>query len=178
MVQGEALFSPTAVCEHPRPFQISPKPSVNSPIMEMNYDAKVRRLLTTGCTFSSPIMQVLHQIEEELHIELLPGTELMADIGSHHFVKSGDKSHRVLVPQPSDDKHDPLNWSLGWKIAAITASSFVTFMQGFGPLSLAPMFGDYIQAFHCTLPDAIQFTGVAILVLGFSNFIWYVCLSP
>jgi hypothetical protein len=127
--------------------------------------------------FSSPIVQVLHQIEEELHIELLPGTELMADFGSHHFVKSGDKSHRVLVPQPSDDKHDPLNWSLNWKIAAITASSFVTFMQGFGPLSLAPMFGDYIQAFHCTLADAVQFTGVAILVLGFSNFIWYVCLS-
>ena len=100
--------------------------------------------------FPLPIVQVLHQIEEELHIELLPGTELMADIGSHHFVKSGDKSHRVLVPQPSDDKHDPLNWSLSWKIAAITASSFVTFMQGFGPLSLAPMFGDYIQAFHCT----------------------------
>jgi hypothetical protein len=127
--------------------------------------------------FSLPIAQVLHQIEEELHIELLPGTEIMADIGSHHFVKSGDKSHRVLVPQPSDDKHDPLNWSLSWKIAAITASSFVTFMQGFGPLSLAPMFGDYIEAFHCTLADAIQFTGVAILVLGFSNFIWYVCLA-
>jgi hypothetical protein len=127
--------------------------------------------------FPLPIVQVLHQIEEELHIELLPGTELMADIGSHHFVKSGDKSHRVLVPQPSDDKHDPLNWSLSWKIAAITASSFVTFMQGFGPLSLAPMFGDYIEAFHCTLADAIQFTGVAILVLGFSNFIWYVSLA-
>src|SRR5579871_2749136 len=104
MVQGEALFSPTTVCEHPRPFLITSKPSVNPPIMEMNYDAKVRRLLTTQMHFSSPIVQVLHQIEEELHIELLPGTELMADIGSHHFVKSGDKSHRVLVPQPSDDK--------------------------------------------------------------------------
>src|SRR5947209_14041403 len=132
MVQGEALFSPTTVCEHPRPFQISPKPLANSPIMEMNYDAKVRRTSYYKMHFSYPIMQVLHQIEEELHIDLLPGTELMADIGTHHFVKSGDKSHRVLVPQPSDDKHDPLNWSLSWKIAAITASSFVTFMQGFG----------------------------------------------
>jgi len=98
----------------------------------------------------------------------------MADVGSHHFVKSGDKSHRVLVPQPSDHQHDPLNWSLGWKIATIVSASFVTFMQGFGPLSLAPMFGDYIEAFHCTLADAVQFTGVAILVLGFSNFIWSV----
>lgn len=97
----------------------------------------------------------------------------MADVGSHHFVKSGGKSQRVLVPQPSDNQHDPLNWSNTWKISAIIAASFATFMQGFGPLSLAPMFGDYIEEFHCTLADAVQFTGVAILVLGFSNFIWY-----
>ena len=96
----------------------------------------------------------------------------MADIGSHHFVKN--KASRVLVPQPSADRHDPLNWSLHWKIAAISSASFVTFMQGFGPLSLAPMFGDYIVEFHTDLAGAVQFTGVAILVLGFSNFIWCV----
>lgn len=96
----------------------------------------------------------------------------MTDVGSHHFVKSGGKDGRVLVPQPSQDVHDPLNWSLKWKAFAIIAASFTTFMQGFGPLSLAPMFGDYIEAFHCTLAEAVQFTGVAILVLGFSNFFW------
>lgn len=98
----------------------------------------------------------------------------MADVGSHHFVKSSGKAHRVLVPQPSENEHDPLNWSLTWKLSAIVAASVATFMQGFGPLSLAPMFGDYIEAFDCSLADAVQFTGVAILVLGFSNFIWYV----
>ncbi|KAH8894705.1 serine/threonine kinase 16 [Thozetella sp. PMI_491] len=123
--------------------------------MEMNYDATE-----------------LRQIEEELHVEILPGTEVMTDVGEHHLLKSGGKNQRVLVPQPSDDRHDPLNWSLKWKLLAITASSFTTFMQGFGPLSLAPMFADYIEAFNCTLADAVQFTGVAILVLGFSNFLW------
>ncbi|KAK5241255.1 hypothetical protein LTR40_013314, partial [Exophiala xenobiotica] len=82
----------------------------------------------------------LHQIEQELHVEILPGTEIMADIGSHHFVKSSGKDHRVLVPQPSDNPHDPLNWSVAWKISAIVASSMASFVQGFGPLSLAPMF--------------------------------------
>lgn len=72
----------------------------------------------------------------------------------------------------ADDPNDPLNWSLGWKVSAIVASSMVTFSQGFGPLALAPMFGDYIKAFDCTLADAVQLTGVCILVLGFSNFIW------
>ncbi|KAG9203720.1 hypothetical protein G6514_002331 [Epicoccum nigrum] len=112
----------------------------------------------------------LRQLEQELHVEILPGTEVMADTGSHHFVKG---SHReVLVPQPSSDPHDPLNWSPWWKAACITSTAMVTFSQGFGPLSLAPMFPALMQAFTCDLAEAIQFTGVCILVLGFSNFIW------
>lgn len=93
----------------------------------------------------------------------------MTDVGSHHFVKG---HNGVLVPQPSDDPHDPLNWSTKWKFLAITSSSLVSFSQGFGPLALAPAFGYYIKAFDCSLADAVQFTGVSILVLGFSNFIW------
>ncbi|KAI0482956.1 serine/threonine kinase 16 [Xylariaceae sp. FL0804] len=121
--------------------------------MEMNYDDKE-----------------LRAIEAELHTEILPGTEIMADVGSHHFVKEGGQT--VLVPQPSDDPHDPLNWNLPWKVACITAASLVTFSQGMGPLALAPMFPDLMASFNCSLAEAVQFTGVAILVLGFSNFFW------
>ncbi|KAH6633322.1 MFS transporter-like protein [Boeremia exigua] len=110
------------------------------------------------------------QLEQELNVEIIPGTEIMTDIGSHHFVKG---IHReVLVPQPSDDPHDPLNWSIWWKTGCITSTAFVVFTQGFGPLALAPMFPALMEAFQCDLAGAIQFTGVCILVLGFSNFIW------
>jgi hypothetical protein len=91
----------------------------------------------------------------------------MADVGSHHFVKGAHR--QVLVPQPSDDPNDPLNWSTTWKIVCITS-----FTQGFGPLALAPMFPALIKAFDTDLAGAVQFTGVCILVLGFSNFIWSV----
>ncbi|KAF2791936.1 MFS general substrate transporter [Melanomma pulvis-pyrius CBS 109.77] len=113
----------------------------------------------------------IRQIAAELHTEILPGTEIMADVGSHHFVK-GSGSKTVLIPQPSDDPHDPLNWSVGWKAACITSAAMVTFSQGFGPLALAPMFPALMQTFECTLEEAVQFTGVCILVLGFSNFLW------
>jgi hypothetical protein len=63
---------------------------------------------------------------------------------------------------------------VAWKIATIIAASFVSFTQGSGPLALAPMFPEYIEAFDCSLADAVQFTGVSVLCLGFSNFIWYV----
>lgn len=110
------------------------------------------------------------ELSNELHAEILPGTEVMTDVGSHHFVKG---SHReVLVPQPSDDPNDPLNWSTPWKIACITAASMVTFTQGFGPLALAPMFPALIHAYESDLAGVVRFTGVCILVLGFSNFIW------
>ena len=97
-----------------------------------------------------------------------------------------------MVPQPSADPHDPLsvvpvsphptvigmtdpsrrNWSPLWKGLCIAASTSVSFTQGFGPLALAPMFPYYIKDFESNLADVVKFTGIAILVLGFSNFIW------
>lgn len=111
-------------------------------------------------------------MEAELHIEILPGTEIMTDVGVHHFVKARGSPERVLVPQPSADPNDPLNWSSPWKFAAIGSVLIATFAQGFGPLALAPMFGDLIEVYDSTLADVIQFTGVCILVLGFSNLFW------
>jgi MFS family permease len=116
--------------------------------------------------------KAVRELEEVLHTEIYPGTEIMVDVGTHHFVKSAAGGHSVLVPQPSDSEHDPLNWSPRWKFCAMLCATLVSFSQGMGPLALAPMFGDYIEAFDSNLTNVVQFTGVAILVLGFSNFIW------
>ncbi|CAJ0550132.1 Ff.00g100620.m01.CDS01 [Fusarium sp. VM40] len=110
-------------------------------------------------------------LEDELHIEVLPGTEIMTDVGKEHFVKTKE-SHTVLIPQPSSDPHDPLNWKPLWKFSAIFCVSTMTFTQGFAPLALAPMFPYMIRDYNSNLEDVIQFTGVTILILGFSNFVW------
>jgi hypothetical protein len=99
------------------------------------------------------------QLEEELRIEILPGTELMADFGSHHFVKDAGSRGPVLVPQPSDDPHDPLNWNWKRKYLVIGIANIFSFMLGFGPLALPPQFGVYIEDFHSDLPGVIQFVG-------------------
>ncbi|KAL4798382.1 MFS transporter [Aspergillus venezuelensis] len=113
-----------------------------------------------------------NQLEAELHTEICPGTEIMTDVGSHHFVKSSSHPDRVLVPQPSGDPHDPLNWSKWRKSTVIATATAVTFSQGLGPLALAPMFPHMMETFHSDLSSVIKFTGVCILVLGFSNFFW------
>ncbi|ODH42447.1 hypothetical protein ACO22_01192 [Paracoccidioides brasiliensis] len=116
--------------------------------------------------------ETLRQIEEELDTKIYPGTEIMRDVGSHHFVKSSKSSDRVLVPQPSDDPNDPLNWSPFWKTCTMTLATAMSFTQAFGPLAVAPMFPQLMEDFDTDLAGAVKFTGVCILVLGFSNFFW------
>jgi hypothetical protein len=50
-------------------------------------------------------------------------------------------------------------------------STAVSFTQGFGPLAFAPTFPILIEAFNSDLAGVVRFTGVCILVLGFSSFI-------
>lgn len=83
--------------------------------------------------------RTLHELEEVLQTKIYPGTEIMKDVGSHHFVKGKEN---VLIPQPSDDPHDPLNWSTKWKMITMFCATMLSFSQNFGPLSLAPLFGN------------------------------------
>ncbi|EPE27503.1 MFS general substrate transporter [Glarea lozoyensis ATCC 20868] len=111
-------------------------------------------------------------LEEVIEMEIYPGTELMKDVGSHHFVKDTARSHSVVVPQPSNDQHDLLNWSPFWKFWTMFCATLVTLAQGLGPLSLTPMFGDYIETFDSGLKGVVEFVGISVLVLGFSNLFW------
>lgn len=54
----------------------------------------------------------------------------------------------------------------------MTMVTLVSFAQGFGPLALPPMFPQLIETFETDLAGVVQFVGVCILVLGFSNFLW------
>lgn len=47
-----------------------------------------------------------------------------------------------------------------------------TFAQGIGPLATAPIVPQLVVEFHSDLAGVVHFTGVTILVLAFSNFLW------
>lgn len=117
--------------------------------------------------------QTRRQVEEKLGTKIYPGTEIMADFDSLHSMVSPTQSNPVLVPQPSQDPHDPLNWSRFWKMSAMTIATATSLSQGLSPLSLAPIFPQLMEAFDSDLASVVQFTGICTLVLGFSNFIWY-----
>jgi hypothetical protein len=53
--------------------------------------------------------EVIHVVEAEKHVEVLPGTKITADIAGAPFVHAHNAPNAtVLVPQPTADIHDPL----------------------------------------------------------------------
>ncbi|KAL8290108.1 hypothetical protein RQP46_003047 [Phenoliferia psychrophenolica] len=106
----------------------------------------------------------IHRLEAELNIVIYPGTEVMTDVHGVEFVKGGSG---VLVPQPSNDPTDPLNWTNMHKMGAVYSGVLLGFVQGFGPLSLASQVPFYIQEFDITVNQVINLIGVTIL-----DFFW------
>jgi hypothetical protein len=125
-----------------------------------------------------------------LGVQIYPGTEIMADgtcsirgvggedprltdtqciVANVHLKHTGKYA---LIPQPSDDRNDPLNWSRTWKWLTMSSMALSTFNYAFSPLSLSPQVPYYMESFDSTLPEVINFIGVSVLVLGFTNFIW------
>jgi hypothetical protein len=62
----------------------------------------------------------------------VPGTELLVDLAGHQSggKHASDRSDIVLVPQPSSDPEDPLNWSRKRKMWAL--AMVFTYTMGVG----------------------------------------------
>jgi len=95
------------------------------------------------------------QTEQELGVEIIPGTKVMRDTEHIKFIRAKPQG-TVLVPQPSNDRHDPLNWSKPRKALVMIISLFFVFGLASGPLSIATQFNSLIQAFNSDLEAVVQ----------------------
>jgi MFS family permease len=112
------------------------------------------------------------------NVELMPGTEIMDNDG---------KSNKTLLPRPSSDPQDPLNWSTPWKrkhffprqrripnineVMVMGSQWLFTWIAVTGALSIAPMFPLLGQEFHLNNNQLSMLTGITVITLGFANFI-------
>ncbi|KAK0255804.1 hypothetical protein B0A54_11065 [Friedmanniomyces endolithicus] len=98
--------------------------------------------------------------------EFIPGTELMTG----DFARAGgsDKGS-VLVPHPSNDPSEPLNWSLPWKLITALSQLLYVWVLVCSALSLAPMFPFLGMEFHLGQQQLSLLTGLNVITLGFSN---------
>jgi hypothetical protein len=89
------------------------------------------------------------------------------EVGHIHFKQVG---HHTLVPQPSDDPNDPLNWTRLWKALSMGGMAISAFTLLFSPLSVAPQVPYYMAEFDASLPDVINF--VSCLPRSKFGYIW------
>jgi nitrate/nitrite transporter NarK len=111
-------------------------------------------------------------------VDLIPGTEIINE----------DKSaKKTLIPKPSSDPQDPLNWSTRWKceyspqidaqqltqvtVMVMASQWLFTWISVTGALSIAPMFPLLGQEFHLNDNQLSMLTGITVITLGFANFI-------
>ena len=95
-----------------------------------------------------------------------PGTEYMRESDPE-----GNTSHEAFIPHPSNDPSDPLNWSPKWKWIVVINQSLYVFFSIVAALSIAPVTPIFVQDFQTTPGVVSLFTGVVVIVLGYSNFI-------
>lgn len=114
-------------------------------------------------------------------VDLVPGTEYMGDsLRGHEQVHGKGKNSVALVPQPSQDPHDPLvrlpsrfidldldelskltfqNWTRLWKWSTVFASLAYSFLGGWVSLSLNPFFITLMTYFDRSADDIAWLVG-------------------
>lgn len=117
----------------------------------------------------------------QIHTEIVPGTKIMTDVQGSHFYTHNSASSIALVPQPTEDIHDPLvswtvnflrrkhlqephrltteqNWSQFWKTIILINQGCFVIVSVVTALSVAPLTPIYMVEWKKSL------TQVALLV--------------
>ncbi|CAK9783837.1 MFS general substrate transporter [Cutaneotrichosporon oleaginosum] len=115
-------------------------------------------------------------VNEHVDDEHIPGTEVMRDHDGMVLRRAHGGKGQVLVPQPSNDPHDPLNWHWKWKAAAAWTQVLFVIFTVCSALSMAPMNGLAGQEWPNENEERIGLlTGGTILSLGYANFFIVPC---
>ncbi|KAJ7264475.1 MFS general substrate transporter [Mycena haematopus] len=77
-----------------------------------------------------------------------------------------------LIPQPSDDPEDPLNWSRTQKYIIVCISSLVAFLGTFALATSNPAYAQIGLALDVTAIQASYIGTVGIAAAGIGSFIW------
>ncbi|KAJ7646196.1 MFS general substrate transporter [Mycena rosella] len=108
---------------------------------------------------------------KESQVESQIAPSLYKEEGSTDGAKK-DKHGLALIPQPSSDPSDPLNFPQWLKIAVLLQVSFIA---GLGPLNQAVVNPAYVPLaahFHKTTVEASYQTTIAIAFAGIGSFLW------
>lgn len=106
--------------------------------------------------------------------ELVPGTVRLVDIESVHGedAHASREGHIVLVPKPSDDPQDPLNWTRKRKFWALAMVFLYTLFIGIAQTLHYSVIADITEDTGISTTDLVQGNGVMFLFLGWGCLLW------
>ena len=104
----------------------------------------------------------------------VPGTVHLVDLEGTIAAKhaKGDRQDIVLVPTPSADPDDPLNWSPRRKALSTTCMCVYTLMVGIASAAIYSVLEPISEATGLTLGDLNAGTGYMFLFFGWGCLIW------
>ncbi|KAI2466338.1 putative MFS transporter [Annulohypoxylon bovei var. microspora] len=101
--------------------------------------------------------------------DLIPGTDIIFTDGNDG--ENATPVEVVLIPQPTSNLDDPLNWSTTWKSIIIFNQFVFVFVSILTPMAISPLSLIFETEFDKTLPEVNMLFGVAAITLGYSNFV-------
>jgi MFS family permease len=104
----------------------------------------------------------------------VPGTVYLVDVAGQVTSALHDASHKdiVLVPRPSSDPNDPLNWSDRRKLLAVSMAYLYVLGTGIATSLQYSVLADITADTGISTANLVQGTGVMFLFFGWACLIW------
>lgn len=107
--------------------------------------------------------------------ETVPGTVYLVDVDGHLTSAARDGTTRqdiVLVPQPSSDPEDPLNWTQHRKVLAVSMAYLYVFGTGIATSLQYSVLANITADTGIPTATLVQGTGVMFLFFGWACLLW------
>jgi MFS family permease len=102
--------------------------------------------------------------------ERVPGTVFLIDIARNDHGASHDEV--VLIPKPSDDPEDPLNWRPARKLTTVCMAYLYVFGTGIATSLQYSVLNDITRDTGISTANLVQGTGLMFLFFGWACLIW------
>ena len=90
----------------------------------------------------------------------------------HRNIKTAKDGTTILIPQPSDDPHDPLNWSKYKKLMILITLGMGGFCADFSSGVGIPAFVYTAETYGVSVQDAVNVQNINTLMIGLGGVFW------
>jgi hypothetical protein len=142
-----------------------------------------QKQLSNGSSFASyevkeegdfPLRSYSHELESHM---VAPGTVIAERMHSYVNIAyliecSPGNFARILIPQPSTDPCDPLNWPSWLKHTALLIACAFVFLGTFASSGFSALLFPYAGVLRVPISQVALLTNYNVLALGMCNFFW------